>query len=55
MEGDPYQMDDYYSRKITDEELSKTEEEAAAYTSGSSGSSVMGSLEAQSKAFIDKV
>lgn len=54
-ENDPYQMDDYYSRKISDEELSKAEEDAIAYTPGSSSSSVMSSLEAHSKAFIDKV
>ena len=54
-EDDPYQMDDYYSRKMSDEELIKSEEEATAYTAGSSASSVVGSLEAHSKAFIDKV
>lgn len=55
MESDTYQMDDYYSRKITDEEISKAEEELTSYASESSSSSVMTILEVQSKAFIDKV
>ncbi|XP_076441888.1 uncharacterized protein LOC143280953 isoform X3 [Babylonia areolata] len=50
VEGDPYQMDDYYGRKITDEKLSKAEESGA----GGYPSSV-GSLEAQSTAFIEKL
>ncbi|KAK7507101.1 hypothetical protein BaRGS_00001952, partial [Batillaria attramentaria] len=53
LESDPYQMDDYYSRKINDEEVSKAEEEAAAYESRSA--TVMGSLEAHTKTFIDKL
>ncbi|KAK7103334.1 hypothetical protein V1264_018253 [Littorina saxatilis] len=48
VEGDPYQMDDYNSRKINDGKLDKAEEEAAVYSSGN-----VRSLEARSKAFID--
>ncbi|XP_025104697.1 transport and Golgi organization protein 1 homolog isoform X2 [Pomacea canaliculata] len=55
LESDTYQMDDYYSRKITDEEIAKAEEELTAYASESSSSSVMTILEVQSKAFIDKL
>jgi hypothetical protein len=49
LENDPFQMDDYNSRKINDEDLLKEEEAEAAKAS------VMGNLESKSRAFLDKV